>query len=101
MVFSDKTLVCRDCGGEFVFTVGEQEFYAEKGFENEPSRCPDCRRSRRQQNNSRARAPRERKMYEVVCDQCGQMTSVPFQPNGSRPVYCSDCYRAKRRDSWG
>ena len=43
----DKTLVCKDCGAEFVFTVGEQEFYKEKGFENEPVRCPECRRARK------------------------------------------------------
>ena len=46
----DKTLVCVDCGNEFVFTSGEQEFYKEKGFDNEPKRCPDCRRARKQQN---------------------------------------------------
>ena len=43
----DKTLVCKDCGAEFVFTVGEQEFYKEKCFENEPVRCPECRRARK------------------------------------------------------
>ena len=48
----DKTLVCKDCGAEFVFTVGEQQFYAEKGFTNEPQRCPDCRKARKQQRNS-------------------------------------------------
>ncbi|GAA0077916.1 zinc-ribbon domain-containing protein [Clostridium weizhouense] len=48
----DKTLVCKDCGKEFVFTVGEQEFYKEKGFDNEPVRCPDCRRARKQQRNN-------------------------------------------------
>ncbi|MEG1510266.1 MAG: zinc-ribbon domain-containing protein [Clostridia bacterium] len=51
----DKTLVCKDCGKEFVFTAGEQEFYKEKGFENEPTRCPDCRKARKNQRNS---APR-------------------------------------------
>ncbi len=45
----DKTLVCKDCGAQFVWTVGEQEFYKEKGFENQPTRCPNCRRSRKQQ----------------------------------------------------
>ena len=49
----DKTIICKDCGNEFVFTVGEQEFYKEKGFENDPVRCPDCRRARKQQRNSR------------------------------------------------
>ncbi|NLW88971.1 MAG: cytochrome C551 [Clostridiaceae bacterium] len=48
----DKTLSCKDCGAEFTFTEGEQAFYAEKGFTNEPVRCPDCRRARKQQRNS-------------------------------------------------
>ncbi len=48
---ADKTIVCADCGNEFIFTEGEQEFYKEKGFENEPKRCPDCRRARKQQRN--------------------------------------------------
>jgi DNA replicative helicase MCM subunit Mcm2 (Cdc46/Mcm family) len=49
----DKTLICKDCGSEFVWTVGEQEFYQEKGFTNEPTRCPDCRRARKQQRRPR------------------------------------------------
>jgi DNA-directed RNA polymerase subunit RPC12/RpoP len=48
---ADKNLTCKDCGKEFVFTEGEQAFYKEKGFENEPQRCPDCRRARKQQRN--------------------------------------------------
>ncbi len=48
----DKTLVCKDCGREFVWTVGEQEFYAQKGFENEPTRCPDCRRANKMKRQS-------------------------------------------------
>jgi DNA-directed RNA polymerase subunit RPC12/RpoP len=46
---SDKTLVCVDCGSEFVFTEGEQEFYKTKGFDQEPKRCPECRRNRKRQ----------------------------------------------------
>ncbi|AEB76780.1 zinc-ribbon domain-containing protein [Clostridium botulinum] len=49
----DKTIVCKDCGNEFVFTTGEQEFYKEKGFENSPVRCPECRKKRKQQRNNR------------------------------------------------
>lgn len=48
----DKTLNCKDCGAEFIFSEGEQAFYAEKGFTNEPLRCPDCRRARKQQRNN-------------------------------------------------
>lgn len=51
---ADKTLTCKDCSSEFVFTQGEQDFYAEKGFTNEPQRCPNCRAAKKQQsrNNS-------------------------------------------------
>ncbi len=46
-MYQDKTLNCRECGREFVFSASEQEFYAEKGFENEPARCPECRAARK------------------------------------------------------
>jgi CxxC-x17-CxxC domain-containing protein len=92
MEFQDKTLTCKDCGEEFVFTAGEQEFYAEKGFENEPGRCRECRAARK-----RERANKPRQMFEVVCSQCGITTEVPFEPKDGRPVYCRDCYEAKRR----
>ena len=49
---ADKTLRCKDCGNDFVFTESEQAFYKEKGFDNEPQRCPDCRRARKQQRNN-------------------------------------------------
>lgn len=86
MAFEDRTLVCKDCGNEFIFTAGEQEFFAEKGFENEPQRCRDCRTNRRTQRNG------SRQMYDVVCAECGQPTQVPFQPRNERPVYCRDCF---------
>ncbi len=50
---TDKTIVCKDCGSEFVFTVGEQEFFKEKGFDNDPVRCPACRKAKKAQNNRR------------------------------------------------
>ena len=46
-MYEDKTLVCKECGKEFVFTAGEQEFYAERGFQNEPQRCKSCRDARK------------------------------------------------------
>lgn len=89
----DKTLTCRDCGENFEFTASEQDFYAEKGFENEPSRCKDCRIARKNEIGGRS-GPRE--MFDAVCAECGIDTKVPFQPKDDRPVYCSDCF-AKRR----
>ena len=92
-MYQDKTLTCKDCGQEFVFTANEQEFYASKGFENEPGRCPSCRAARKQQRNG---GQRERQMYPAVCSECGVETTVPCQPTGDRPVYCRDCFQAKR-----
>ena len=93
-MYQDKTLSCRECGAEFVFTAGEQEFYASRGFVNEPSRCPDCRRQRKSQRNDNGQ-PRE--MFEAVCANCGKPAMVPFRPNGDRPVYCKDCYQPRPR----
>lgn len=51
MELKDKTITCKDCGETFIFTVGEQEFYAEKGFQNEPQRCKACRDKKKERNN--------------------------------------------------
>jgi hypothetical protein len=58
MSFADKTLTCRDCGVDFVFTSGEQEFYAQKGFTNEPTRCPSCRQQRKTSGGGRGYSDR-------------------------------------------
>ena len=86
MMYEDKVLVCADCGKEFIWTAGEQEFYAEKGFTNEPKRCKECRSARK--NTGEQRPPRQ--MYDAVCAACGKPCKVPFQPSGERPVYCSE-----------
>jgi len=95
-MFQDKTLTCRDCGREFVFSASEQEFFAEKGFTNEPGRCPECRAARKQQNRGGFGRP-QREMYAATCASCGAETQVPFRPSGDRPVYCRDCYTKNRR----
>lgn len=90
IMYQDKSLVCRDCGAEFVFTAGEQEFFAEKGFLNDPVRCRDCRVNKKQ-------ARREKVSYPTVCANCGVQTEVPFVPKNDKPVYCSDCFAAMRQ----
>ena len=89
-MYQDKTLKCKDCGTEFVFTASEQEFYAEKGFQNEPQRCKPFRDARKNQ----ARAQKE--YFTTVCANCGKEAKVPFQPSNDRPVYCSECFAAMR-----
>ncbi len=86
----DKTLICKDCGEEFIFTAGEQDFFKEKGFTNEPTRCKSCRQARKSGGSS----PRE--MFTAVCAECGREARVPFQPRDDRPVYCSDCFSNQR-----
>ncbi|EGO63999.1 zinc-ribbon domain containing protein [Acetonema longum] len=92
----DKTLTCRDCGAEFVFSASEQEFYASKGFTNEPGRCPSCRAARKQNAGGRTGGRPQREMHEAVCSACGVTTQVPFRPTGDRPVYCRDCFSSQR-----
>ncbi|MEQ4488165.1 MAG: CxxC-x17-CxxC domain-containing protein [Dehalococcoides mccartyi] len=95
MVLQEKTLTCLDCGKNFVFTVEEQEFFASKGYTNEPKRCPDCCRKKRaaKRDNGYDDNPKEpRQMFPAICARCGKETTVPFQPRGNKPVYCRECY---------
>ena len=119
-MFQDRTLTCRDCGQEFAFTAGEQEFFQSRGLTNEPGRCPECRRARKDARGDRGGfayssssdgftgntgGPRgyasghdrpRREMFDATCSQCGKETKVPFQPRGDKPVYCSDCFETVR-----
>lgn len=91
-MFEDKTLTCKDCGTEFVFTAGEQEFYQAKGFENEPQRCKSCRDARKAQSRA------NREMHTTVCAACGKEAKVPFEPRDDRPVYCSECFAKMKEE---
>ena len=101
---SDKTLTCADCSSEFVFTASEQEFYAERQF-SEPRRCPSCRAARKLSRGGSGDPDRSggyssggsRQMYSTTCSSCGREAKVPFQPTGSKPVYCSDCFTSQRQ----
>lgn len=87
-MFQDRTLNCRECGEGFVFSAGEQAFFASKGLQNDPQRCPACRAVAK-----RTRAtggPRE--FHAAVCAQCGGQAIVPFAPRNDRPVFCSSCF---------
>ena len=91
-MYEDKTLICKECGKEFVFTAGEQEFYAEKGFQNEPQRCKESRDARKRE------VSRDREMFEATCAECGGVAKVPFKPREDRPVFCSECFAKQREE---
>jgi CxxC-x17-CxxC domain-containing protein len=100
VALSDKTLICVECGSPFTFTTGEQEFFASRGYTNEPKRCPECRGARKNQRRGGGfgGGGSSREMYPAVCAQCGSETMVPFRPRGDKPVYCSSCFSAMRSD---
>ncbi|MBZ5573565.1 MAG: zinc-ribbon domain containing protein [Acidobacteriia bacterium] len=97
MEFQDKVLKCVDCGTEFVFTAGEQQFFQDKRFKNEPKRCRSCKTKRVAvvtappvgRGFSRVETP-------AICSQCGKQTTVPFKPTQGRPVLCRDCFQGRR-----
>ncbi|MGH2406918.1 MAG: zinc-ribbon domain containing protein [Candidatus Limnocylindrales bacterium] len=88
-MYTDRTLTCRDCGDEFVFSAGEQAFFASKGLQNDPQRCAGCRANARV---ARASGGVLREYHAAVCARCGGQAMVPFAPRSDRPVYCSSCF---------
>jgi CxxC-x17-CxxC domain-containing protein len=95
MEYHDKVLKCAECGAEFVFTAGEQMFFADKGFKNEPKRCKACKANRAQGNGTNSGGV-QRVETKTVCSQCGKETTVPFKPTQGRPVYCRECFQQRR-----
>lgn len=115
MAFTDKQITCVQCGNPFVFTAGEQEFYAEKGYTNEPKRCRACREDAKRSkgggggmmdrsSGSYASGPGNggtgrgggRQMYDIICDNCQQPSQVPFPPTPGRKILCRSCFQASR-----
>ena len=91
-VYADRTLNCRDCGEAFVFSAGEQAFYASKGLEHDPQRCASCRATAKQlRSNGGAR-----EYHAAICARCGSQAMVPFAPRNDKPVYCSACFDVVR-----
>jgi CxxC-x17-CxxC domain-containing protein len=97
MEFQDRTLRCVDCGAEFVWTAGEQQFYADKNFKNEPKRCKGCK-VKRASRPAGPVGPMARERVETVtsCSACGRETTVPFRPTQGRPVFCQECFQSRK-----
>lgn len=108
--FNDKQLQCFDCGNTFIFTAGEQEFFAKKGFTNEPKRCQDCKAKKKAHTKENdpgvemtARRSKFRaqngaiQKYPAVCSRCGKDFDAPFQPIEGRAVFCRECYVPKQK----
>ena len=98
MEFQDKVLKCVDCGGDFIFTAGEQLFFHDKQFKNEPKRCKACKAKRVAVLGAPSSGPATFAKTETrtTCSQCGKETTVPFKPTQGRPVFCRECFTARR-----
>src|SRR2546426_1983096 len=92
MVFQDRMLRCVDCATEFIWTAGEQHFFSDKNFKNEPKRCKACKGKRTHSRGGHA----QKVETMAVCSQCGRQTTVPFKPTQGRPVYCRECFLQRR-----
>jgi CxxC-x17-CxxC domain-containing protein len=102
MDFVDRILKCSDCGNDFIFTAGEQLFFFDRQFKNDPKRCKLCKAKRaglgRTVDGSPAAAtlPLSRTETRTECSACGVETTVPFKPTQGRPVFCRSCFQVKR-----
>ncbi len=101
MQFVDRLLKCSDCGNEFVFTAGEQIFFFDKQFKNDPKRCKMCKAKRASLGKaatagSATGMPLSRTETRTLCSDCGIETTVPFKPTQGRPVLCRSCFQMKR-----
>jgi CxxC-x17-CxxC domain-containing protein len=101
MEFQDKVLKCVDCGADFVFTAGEQLFFHDKQFKNEPKRCKPCKAKRAASLGASGAAGGGGGTYNKVetrttCSGCGKETTVPFKPTQGRPVFCRECFQQRR-----
>jgi len=101
MEFVDRLLTCADCGGEFIFTAGEQLFFFDKQFKNDPKRCKPCKSKRAGATMKPGAGPAaagiSRTETRTECSECGVETTVPFKPTQGRPVLCRQCFQGKQR----
>jgi CxxC-x17-CxxC domain-containing protein len=93
--FQDRILRCVDCSAEFVFSAGEQQFYHDKNFTNEPRRCKNCKAKRQNGSGDRG-GPPKRVETSANCSQCGRGTTIPFRPTQGRPVFCRECFQSRK-----
>ena len=99
MEFQDKVLKCVDCGSDFIFTAGEQLFFHDKQFKNEPKRCKQCKSKRAGQlgiSSGSGQGSYAKVETRTSCSACGKETTVPFKPTQGRPVFCRECFQQKR-----
>jgi CxxC-x17-CxxC domain-containing protein len=92
MQLQDQTLKCRDCGKSFVFSARDQEFFAQKGFTNVPTRCRDCRNLRKKNPQDAGGSNKDKSLYKITCKNCGKVGEMATEPRKPGDVLCSECF---------
>ncbi len=101
--FVDRLLTCSDCRAEFIFTAGEQVFFLDKQFKNDPKRCKSCKSRRSGLSSAAATGANPgtpglaRTETRTECSECRIETTVPFKPTQGRPVLCRQCFQMRNR----
>ena len=96
--FEDLSINCIDCSKDFIWTVGEQVFFRDKGLQNPPKRCKPCKQAKTERIEAVIAAQqagvKQKIEVAVNCAKCGAQTTVPFYPSQGRPVFCRSCFIA-------
>jgi CxxC-x17-CxxC domain-containing protein len=94
-----QQLICSDCRQSFTFSAEDQDFFRERGYST-PMRCKGCRQAKRNEQSGGGIYQRSASLgTSVICSGCGQQATVPFEPRGDRPVYCRDCFQARKTNN--
>ena len=92
----EQEIICIDCKNHFVWAIGEQIFFRDKGLTNPPKRCKECKQAKNERlaaiAASQAAGIKQKIEVAVNCASCGETTTVPFYPSQGRPVFCRSCY---------
>jgi CxxC-x17-CxxC domain-containing protein len=94
--FEEQSILCIDCSNNFVWSIGEQTFYRDKGLKNPPKRCKECKQAKNERlaaiSAAQAAGIKQKIEVSVNCARCNSQTTVPFYPSQGRPVYCRSCF---------
>lgn len=95
MQYEDKKIKCIDCGKDFIFSAGEQAFFAQKGFTREPIRCLECRKAKKSSFGKKPNQPQQQaveEMHTITCKKCAKSVEIPFKPKFPDDIYCAECF---------
>ncbi|MFA6423376.1 MAG: zinc-ribbon domain containing protein [Patescibacteria group bacterium] len=90
--FTEKKLICRECGKNFIWTANEQNFFSEKGLKNVPTRCEKCRILYKEKHKFKVSSP-------IKCKECGVEGEISYLPkNKNDLILCENCFAKRQKE---